>query len=124
MAVTVCDTVVEQPFEGSVTTNVYVPAALTEGFADEEAKPEGPLHAYVTPLVADEPLRLAEGEVQVIVCAAPAVASGAPALGFITCCAVAVQPFAGSVTVSVYVPAEVTVGFCTDELNPAGPLQL
>ena len=40
------------------------------------------------------------------------------------CCAVEVQPFAGLVTVKVYVPAAVTVGFCVAFANPPGPDQL
>jgi hypothetical protein len=38
--------------------------------------------------------------------------------------AVLVHPFAVFVTVTVYVPGTVTVGFCCVELNPPGPLQL
>jgi hypothetical protein len=38
--------------------------------------------------------------------------------------ALPVQPLAGSVMMTVYVPAALTVGFCEVELNPLGPLQL
>ena len=40
------------------------------------------------------------------------------------CWAVAVQPFDGLVTVSVYVPAVLTEGFCEEDVNPDGPDQL
>ena len=36
----------------------------------------------------------------------------------------AVQPLAGSVTVTVYVPPTLTVGISREEVNPPGPLQL
>ena len=36
----------------------------------------------------------------------------------------ALQPLAGFVTVTVYVPAAHTVGFCEVEVKPLGPLQL
>ena len=41
-----------------------------------------------------------------------------------TAVAEAVQPFAGFVTVTVYVPATFTVGFCCVDENEFGPVQL
>lgn len=74
--------------------------------------------------MVEVPLSVADGAVQVNVCAAPAPASGGVVLLLISCVAVEVQPFVLSVTVSVYVPAAVTAGFVVVALKPPGPLQL
>jgi hypothetical protein len=115
-----------QPFNGSVTVRVYVPAALTVGEA--VVAPDtipGPDQLNIAPLVADEPLSVTEVTEQVNVCEAPAFAFGAPAAEFTATLLVAVHPFAGSVTVIVYVPATFTVGLAVDppETIP-GPAQL
>lgn len=112
--------------DGSVTVNVYVPAAFTEGvavFAPETIP--GPLQLNVAPPVADEPLSVTEGAEQVNVCVFPAFASGAAEFEFTTTCEGAEHPFDGSVTVSVYVPAVFTVGVAVfpPETIP-GPPQL
>lgn len=115
-----------QPFAGSVTVNVYVPAAFTTGVAvlPPETIP-APVQLNVAPLVEDDPFRVAEGEAQVNVCAAPAFEFGVLVFVFTTTCAGAEHPFAGSVTVNVYVPAALTVGVAVfpPEIIP-GPAQL
>lgn len=72
----------------------------------------------------DEPLSETVGVAQVIVCVAPALAAGGVVLLPISCVAVDVQPLAGSVTVTVYVPAELTAGVAVAAVKPPGPLQL
>jgi hypothetical protein len=66
-----------------------------------------------------------EGEEQLSVCAAPASASGEVVFEFTVTVDGAVHPFAGSVTVKVYVPAAFTVGVAVfpPEIIP-GPAQL
>jgi hypothetical protein len=114
------------PFDGLVTVKVYVPAALTVGVAvvTPETIP-GPVQLNVAPLVLDEPLSVTEVTEHVNVCDVPAFAFGAPAAELTLTVFVAVQPFAGSVTVTVYVPATLTVGLAVEppETIP-GPLQL
>lgn len=121
---TVCCAVAVQPFAGLVTVKVYVPAVLTAGLADVELKPPGPLQLNVAPDVDELPLRLPLGAAQVRLIVLPAAASGGVVLTFSVCCAVAVQPLEGLVTVTVYVPAVVTAGVADVELKPPGPLQL
>jgi hypothetical protein len=108
---TATDEVAEQPFEGSVTVIVYVPAALTVGFVvvPPETIP-GPDQLNVAPLVLDEPLNVTVFAEQVNVCADPAFALGVPVLAFTTTELFAVHPFEGSVTVIVYTPAVFTEG--------------
>lgn len=101
MVVTLCTEVPVQPLAGSVTVTVYVPAAVTDGFADAELKPAGPLQLYVAPGAEDEPLRFTDVTAQVIVCAEPVLTFGGVVLAFTVCIAVAVQPLDGSVTVTV-----------------------
>jgi hypothetical protein len=114
-----------QPVPGSVTVNVYVPAVVTEGVPDEEENPPGPVQAMVAPDVEEDPFKFTEVVVHVKVRVVPVVALGAPAAGFTTWVAVEGQPaLAGSVTVTVYVPAALTKGFCNVDVNPPGPLQL
>ena len=48
---------------------------------------------------------------------------GAVLLGVTEAVAVLEQPFEVLVTVTVYVPAVLTTGFCSAELNPLGPAQ-
>jgi hypothetical protein len=70
----------------------------------------GPLQLNVAPLVDDDPLRETVVVAQVNVCADPALAFGTPAAAFTEAVLLAVHPFEGSVTVTVYVPAAFTVG--------------
>lgn len=118
--------VAEHPFAGSVTVNVYVPAAFTVGVAllPPEIIP-GPFQLYVALPFVDEPFSVAEVEEQVSVCDVPASAFGAEVFELTTTCAVAEHPLEGSVTVSVYVPAALTVGVAVfpPEIIPA-PVQL
>jgi hypothetical protein len=115
-----------QPFEGSVTVIVYVPAALTVGVAVvAPATIPDPVQLNVAPDVADDPLSVTVFEVHVMICAAPAFASGNPVPEFTAALLVEVQPFEASETVNVYVPAAFTVGVAVvpPETIP-GPLQL
>jgi hypothetical protein len=99
------------PFAGSVTVTVYVPTALTLGLAVVEPDTiPAPVQLNVAPAVDDEPFRTTEDAEQLSVCDAPALAFGAVALELTATVDVAVQPFPGSVTVTVYVPAAFTVG--------------
>lgn len=114
------------PFAGSVQVSVYVPAALTVGVAvvPPEVIP-GPPQLNVAPLVEEDPFNVALAVEQFIVCAVPAFAFGAVVFEFTIACAVAVHPFEGSVTVTVYVPAAFTVGVAVfpPDVIP-GPAQL
>ena len=124
LGVTTCVAVAVQPFTGSVTVTVYVPTTLVVGVADEDVNPPGPLQLNVAPETVDVALRLADGETHVSASVVPVDAPGGVVLLLMVCCAVAVQPFTGSVTVTVYVPATVTEGFCVASVNPPGPAQL
>src|SRR5437016_5482087 len=64
----------------------------------------------VTPAVVDEPFSVTEVTTQVKVISAPALAFVGVLFSVTTATSVAVQPFAGLVTVKVYVPAESTTG--------------
>jgi hypothetical protein len=61
----------------------------------------GPDQLNVAPAVVDEPVNVAVVVLQLIVCALPAFASGVDVLLFTTTLEVAVQPFEGSVTITV-----------------------
>jgi hypothetical protein len=85
----------------------------------------GPDQLNVAPDVAEEPLSVTVLAEHVNVWDAPAFASGLVVLEDTTTFDEEVQPFAGSVTVTVYVPAVLTVGlavFAPDTI-PA-PVQL
>ena len=101
---------VVQPFAELVTVTVYVPLAVTVGFAvvPPEATP-GPDHAKPVPDVV-APVRTADVVVHVSV---PPVAEapGAVVLALTAAVAVLVQPLAEPITVTVYVPVELTLGF-------------
>jgi hypothetical protein len=116
----------EHPFEGSVTVNVYVPAAITVGVAvDAPEEIPDPVQLNVAPLVLDEPLSTTDVTEHVNVCDAPAFALGTPAPELTATVAVAEHPLLGSVVVKVYVPTALTVA---DDVVPPetmpGPLQL
>ncbi len=87
-----------------------------------EVKPPGPVHAYDTFGVVEPPLSTMDGLLQSMM---GAVADTLGRLeSFVTMAsAVAEQPLA-AVTVSKYVPANDTVGFCSSETKPPGPVQL
>jgi hypothetical protein len=90
-----------QPLAGSVTVRVYRPGALTEGVAEVEEKPPGPLQLKVAPGVEDEPLSVTEVVVHVSVLSAPASTFGAVMFCATSTVSVAVQPPLGLVTVNV-----------------------
>ena len=116
LLITLTVVVVVHPFAGSVTVTVYVPDAFTVG---EEVVPPAvipvPVQEYVAPLVVELALIVPELVKQSNVNPEPAVAFGAVVLFDTKAVVVAVHPFAGSVTVTVYVPEAFTVG---DEVVP------
>ena len=67
-------------------------------------------HENVAPAVDDDPLKAIEVTVQVNTLSTPAFALGAILFKVTKATSVAVHPFAGLVTVNVYVPAAFTVG--------------
>lgn len=105
---------------------VYVPAAFTVGEAvvPPEVIPD-PAQLYVAPLVVELAVITPEVVIQSNVNELPAVTFGGVVLLVTVTVVVAVHPFAGSVTVTVYVPAAFTVG---EELVPPAvipvPIQL
>jgi hypothetical protein len=112
------------PFDGSVVINVYVPEAPTDGFCKVDVKLPGPVQLYVTPDVEELPERETAGlphpRVSLTIAAAPGVIVSLATMAV----AVEIQPLAGSVTVSEYVPAVLTVGFCSIDVKLPGPVQL
>jgi hypothetical protein len=115
-----------QPFDGSVTIKLYVPAVLTVGVGVEPPETiPGPVQLKVAPAVADDPLSITLVDEHVIVCVVPAFASGAVVFELTVTLLFAVQPLDGSVTVSWYDPAALTVGDAVlpPETMP-GPVQL
>ena len=91
-----------QALAGSVTVTVYVPAAFTTALAvlPPETMPL-PAQLYVAPAVPDVTLTIPLVVVQSSVKGLPAVASGGFVFIVTATVAVFVQPFAGSVTVTV-----------------------
>ena len=71
--------------------------------------------------MGDVPLSVISGVIQLIT---PPVADapGGVVFNVTEAVAEAVQLFAGLVTVTVYVPADATVGFCWLDVKPDGPL--
>jgi len=116
--------VLVQPFAELVTVTVYVPVELTLGFAvvPPETIP-GPAQLKPVPDVV-APVRTTDVVVQVN-CPPVADAPGGAMFALTNAVAVLVQPFAEFVTVSVYVPEELTVGLAVvpPETMP-GPAQL
>jgi hypothetical protein len=88
-----------------------------------EVNPPGPAQLYEQPGVVEFPDRLALLFVQVSTPAAVATATGATEFVPIVTSAVLVQPFTGSVTVTVYVPATDVLSFWLEDVNPEGPAQ-
>jgi len=113
-----------QPVAEFVTVTVYVPAALTTGFAvvPPETMP-GPAQLKPVPeVVAAE--RTTEVVVQVRV-PPVALAPGSVPLDVTSAVAVLVHPLAEFVTVTVYVPPAFTVGFAVVPFaKTPGPAQL
>jgi hypothetical protein len=112
--VTNTTSVAVQPLIGSVTVNVYVPAAFTVGVpvvAPETMFP--PLlasQAKVTPADVEEPLKAIDVTVQDNTLSIPALAFGAVLFKVTKTTSVIKHPLAGLVTVTVYVPAAFTSG--------------
>ena len=100
-----------QPLLGSVTVTVYVPAAFTVGL--DVVPPlviPTPDQLYVAPVVVELALTVPTPVVQLIGVDVPAVTFGAALFALTDTVVVAVHPLFGSVTVTVYVPAALTVG--------------
>jgi hypothetical protein len=116
--------VLVQPFAEQVTVTVYVPEELTVGFAvvlPETIPGPDQLNAAHDPLAAD---RITDVVVQVSV-PPVALAPGAVLFSFTDEVAVLVHPVAELVTVTVYVPVELTVGFAVPPPDTIpGPAQL
>lgn len=113
-----------QPLVGLVTVNVYAPAVPIDGFCEVDVKLLGPVQLYVTPEVLELPESVTEVAVQLNGPLLEAVAPGAVVFAFTVAVAVEIHPLEGLVTVSVYVPAVLTEGFCVVELKLPGPDQL
>lgn len=115
----------------TVTVREYVPDAATVapgmlGFCNADENEFGPVHVYVAPATAVVvrfnvcPMQIGPFDAGV----------GAAGIGFtitVVVPAVLVQPF--TVTVTEYVPASAAVatgivGFCADDVNVFGPVQL
>lgn len=116
------------PFTGFVTVTVYVPAtprSVEDAFGVVPAGfPDPSVHANVAPGVDELALTVTVGIAHVSVCAAPGVTFGVPVFELMVMFAVPVQPFDGSVTVTVYEPAALTVGVAVfPPLTIPGPLQ-
>lgn len=117
-----------QPLTVMVTE--YVPASAVAafarvGFCNGDAKPFGPVQAYVAPLTVGVESAMVEPAQN----GPPFDAAGAAGIGLTTTAVVPPaegQPF--TVTVTKYVPASAAValacvGFCSDEVKPFGPVQ-
>jgi hypothetical protein len=102
----------------TVRVTLYVPALVPVGFWSADVKPPGPIHEYVAPPTV-------EAKSWIVAPAQygpPLLAVGADGIGLTATVvdpAAEVQPL--TVTVTLYVPASVAVGFCTDEVKPFGP---
>jgi hypothetical protein len=118
---TIAVAVFVQPFTSFVARKVYVPETVTVGFCAVELNPPGPFHRKAVPEVV-EPLSWILVVVQVSV-PPDAVAPGSIVFWSTDAVAVLVQPLAEFVTSKLYVPETLTVGFCTSEVYPPGPLQ-
>jgi hypothetical protein len=113
--------VLVQPFE-PVTVTVYVPLAVTVGYWSDELNGPGPLQLKLVPLVVPAEITT-DGFAQVNV-PPDALAPGGAFSSFTTASAVLVQPFV-PVTVTMYVPLAVTVGYAVPPfVMEPGPDQL
>jgi hypothetical protein len=113
---TFCETVVDaeavHPFEGSVTVTEYVPVEFTVMVVVFEP----PFQTYVTPGVVEEAVSVTLETVQVRLAGGAILTFGGVTVCVTVAEAEAVQLFAGSVTVTLYVPGELTV--CEDVVLP------
>jgi hypothetical protein len=80
----------------------------------------GPVHPNSAPEVDEDPLKVTVAVVQVIVCPDPALTLGTAVLVVTVTLAVLVHPFAGLVTVTVYVPFAETLVEEAFGVVPAG----
>jgi hypothetical protein len=94
-----------QPFEGSVTVIVYAPGEETVLVVLVLPPPQ----SYVTPGVVEEAVSVTVVTVHVNAGGGAILTFGGEPLCDMVVEAVAVHPFVGSVTVTVYVPPEVAV---------------
>src|SRR5437762_3419737 len=115
----------------TVAFTEYIPEAFTAalgiaGFCDDELNPLGPVHEYDAPFIAP-----AERDMELPTHNGPLFeARGAKGRGLTTALVNAgelAQPF--TVAVTLYTPPFTTAtllitGFCDDEVNPFGPVQL
>lgn len=106
-----------------VTTSEYVPATELVGFCSVELKFPGPVHAQVTVLLGDVPINSRSGMAQVTV-PPEAAAPGSASSSITSAVAIAVHPFAGLETSSVYVPGTITVGSSNVDVKLFGPVQV
>ena len=100
--------------------------AFTVGFCSVEVNPAGPSHEYERLAsefaVVAEPFKITSRIVQVNSMFSPASATGAVLSSVTSTVSVDEHPLSVSVTVSVYVPVALTVGFCSFEPYPSGPV--
>ena len=102
--VTVADAVFVQPFDGSVTVTVYEPGVDTVFVVVLFPPPQ----SNVAPAVEDDAVNVTLVNPQVNIAGAAMLALGVAMFCVTVADAVFVQPFDGSVTVTVYVPGVVT----------------
>ena len=108
---TVTEEVAVQPFAVFVTRTTYTPTVVAVGLARVELYPPTlEDHRYVTAGVIELPSSVTLLTTQVRVFAEPAEAFGGTKSAVTLTLLEAVQPFAGSVTTTVYTPAESTAG--------------
>lgn len=84
----------------------------------------GPDHKNVAPPALEVPLKATAVVLQVSMAPALAMAVGAVVFCETVVVAVLLQPVEASVTITVYVPAIVAMGFCAVDEKPPGPVQL
>ena len=99
---------------------MYVPAALTLGEAALLVKPFGPVQPTIVPFVLAVRVTL---PVAHVIIPPVALTVGAVASSVTVAVPVAVHPFADC-TVTVYVPAALTLGEAALLVKPFGPVQL
>lgn len=113
------------PLAGLVTVRVYVPVAeipvlAAVGVVPASVPDVGPVHSNVAPPVEELPESVTEVVVHVKVWSVPALTFGTVVFVVTATVPVFEQPFAGFVTVSVYVPAAVTFVLAEAGVEPAG----
>ena len=99
-----------------------MPGWLTVGVNEVEVNPFGPVHDAVAPDVDEEPPITTEVVVQVNTLSAPALTFGAFPFKVTIAVSFALHPVVWSVTVNMYVPADVAVGVKELDVNPFGPI--